>query len=52
MDNDIYMATWGVSSLYRVGTMRGLINNIKIAAIQEMRWKDRDMMGIDEYTML
>jgi hypothetical protein len=48
------MATWNVLSLFRVDAMRGLMvelmrYNIKIAAIQEMRWKGKDMMDIDEY---
>jgi hypothetical protein len=50
------MATWQVRSLNEAEAMRNLISelkkySIKIAAIQEIKWRGNDVFDSDDYTI-
>ena len=54
--DDSFFASWNVRSLCKPGAISQLIHEldkyrIKIAAIQEIRWKEGDIKDIQEYTM-
>jgi len=53
---DFKIATWNVTSLYRTGASQNLVDvlnnyNIKVAAIQEIRWLGVGQLTIGEYTI-
>jgi exonuclease III len=53
---DLNLATWNVRSLFRPGTLKNLIQELKkykinIAAVQDMRWKGNDTFDSDDYTI-
>jgi hypothetical protein len=55
-DYDLYIATWNVLSLYRIGASRQLKSelekySINIAAVQEIRWKGTGVMDTGNFTM-
>lgn len=55
-DNAVSLATWNVRSLYKPGALANLINElenarVKIAAIQEMRWKGTDVWKYKNFTL-
>jgi hypothetical protein len=55
--HDLNLATWNVRSLFRPGTLKNLIQELKrykinIAAVQEMWWKGNDIFDSDDYYML
>ncbi|XP_025407079.1 uncharacterized protein LOC112681028 [Sipha flava] len=55
-NTDFKIATWNVTSLYRTGASQNLADvlnnyNIKVAAIQEIRWLGVGQLTIGEYTI-
>jgi hypothetical protein len=53
---DLNLATWNVRSLFKPGTLKNLIQELKwykicIAALQEIRWKGKDIFDSDDYTI-
>jgi len=53
---DFKIATWNVTSLYKTGASQNLVDvlntyNIKIAAIQEIRWLGVGQLTIGVYTI-
>ena len=54
--HEIRIATWNVLSLYRAGALARLSDEllryrIVIAALQEIRWRDSDILNTKEYTI-
>ena len=53
---DLWIATWNVLSLYRAGALANLTEQLKkykvtIAALQEIRWKNSDILKTKDYTI-
>ena len=54
--HDFWIATWNVLSLYRAGALANLTEQLKkykvtIAALQEIRWKNSDIIRTKDYTI-
>lgn len=54
--HDLWIATWNVLSLYRAGALTNLTEQLKkykvtIAALQEIRWKNSDILKTKDYTI-
>jgi hypothetical protein len=50
------LATWNVRSLFKPGTLKNLIQELKryeicTAALQKIRWKGNDIVDSDDYTI-
>lgn len=51
------LATWDVRSLFQVGASRNFETDVKrykidVAAIQEIRWKDTQVVSLRDYTLI
>jgi hypothetical protein len=50
------MSVWNVRNLFRAGTLKNLIQELKkyklnVAAVQEIWWKGNDIFDSDDYTV-